>query len=154
MFYNSKTKSSIITIALLSAALTGCAQPKSALKNTTVEQRSAVENNATKQKSSMTEMHSELAAPVNQDSESRRLQQCQQELEALKTISPAAYAQQKREFDRIMSGAAQYAGIRQDVNNETQGAVDALYRYKAARVCATISQSVLNALSQRGEESK
>ncbi|MFZ4832292.1 hypothetical protein [Rouxiella sp. Mn2063] len=138
------TRNLLTTVSILfCATLAGCALQKP--KTNVVP---------TEQKYVSPPTQRELTVQTSTDPETRRLQQCQQELEALKTIAPATYTVQKHEFDRIMSGAAQYAGIRQDVNGDTQGAVDALYHYKAARLCATIGQAVLDSLSNRGELSK
>jgi hypothetical protein len=86
--------------------------------------------------------------------EADRLTQCQQELEALEGIDPERHKKLHQEFDRLMSGAAQYAGLRTRVNSETQETVDALYRYKANRMCANITQAMLTGLAERGEQLK
>lgn len=86
--------------------------------------------------------------------ESERLAQCQKELDVLKGINAGQYATYKQEFERLMSGAAQYAGVRPRVNWETQETVDALYRYKVNRLCADIIQAALTGLAERGEHLK
>lgn len=86
--------------------------------------------------------------------EAERLAQCQKELEALKGINPEQHKAYRQEFDRLMSGAAQYAGLRTRVNSETQSTVDALYRYKVSRLCADITQATLTGLADRGERLK
>jgi len=86
--------------------------------------------------------------------EADRLTQCQKELEALEGIDPERQKTLRQEFDRLMSGAAQYAGLRTRVNSETQDTVDALYRYKVNRMCANITQAMLNGLAERGERLK
>lgn len=150
MLSKNKTKFPTMIIIILCTLATGCVQQEKqksgSNKKVSVADENTLERNPVK-----LDIKQESVSSGRQDSEALRLQQCKKELDVLKTISPKLYAQQKQEFDRIMSGAAQYAGLRQDVNSETQGAVDALYRYKAARVCATISQSVLDSLSARGE---
>ncbi|EIM8480862.1 TPA: hypothetical protein ACKQGZ_001026 [Serratia marcescens] len=83
--------------------------------------------------------------------EAERMAQCQKELEALKGINPGQHKTYRQEFDRLMSGAAQYAGLRTRVNSETQDTVDALYRYKVSRLCADITQATLTGLADRGE---
>lgn len=142
MHTNIKRNLSTTAIMLFCSVLAGCVQQK---PDTEV---------VSTQKYVAPPTEKELAAQPSSDPETRRLQQCQQELDALKTIAPTVYTQKKLEFDSVMSGAAQYAGIRQGVNGETQGTVDALYHYKAARLCADISQDVLTALSDRGERTK
>ncbi|MBH3259865.1 hypothetical protein I5P78_26065 [Serratia marcescens] len=86
--------------------------------------------------------------------ESDRLAQCQKELDALKGINNAQYTAYLVEFQRLMRGAAQYAGLRAQVNNDTQDMVDALYRYKINRLCADITQAALTGLAERGEHLK
>lgn len=83
--------------------------------------------------------------------EAQRLQQCQRDLEALSSLKTESYAQSKQAFDRLMSGAAQYANLRTRVNLETQDTVDALYRYRVNFLCAQINQAVLSNLAERGE---
>lgn len=86
--------------------------------------------------------------------EAQRLQQCQKELDALQGIDGAGYQKNKREFVRLMSGAAQYAALRSKVNSDTQETVDALYRYKVSRLCADVNQAVMTGLAERGERLK
>ncbi len=83
--------------------------------------------------------------------EAERMQQCQGELEAMRNIDPEKYQKFKREFDTLMSGAAQYAGMRPRINTDTQQTVDALYRYRTNRLCADISTTMMTGLADRGE---
>lgn len=85
------------------------------------------------------------------EQEARRLTQCQKEIEALQSLNPAQHKTFRQAFDRLMSGAAQYGGLRPQVNTQTQETVDALYRYKVNRLCADISQATLTGLATRGE---
>lgn len=80
-----------------------------------------------------------------------RLTQCQKELEVLKNLNPAQHKTFSQAFVRLMSGAAQYGGLRPQVNTQTQETVDALYRYKVNRLCADITQATLTGLATRGE---
>lgn len=80
-----------------------------------------------------------------------RMRRCQGELQVLQKVDGKRHAVLKREFDRLMSGAAMYAGVRGDVQSRTQDAVDALYRYRTDRLCADIGQDVLNGLARAGE---
>ncbi|MHA6679812.1 hypothetical protein ACX43S_25295 [Enterobacter cloacae] len=89
----------------------------------------------------------------SQETESARLKQCQEELEALNTVAPADYTKYRKEFDRLMNGAAQYAGLRDTVGNGTRNTVDALYHYKVNLLCADVSQAMLKGLTERGERS-
>lgn len=83
--------------------------------------------------------------------ETERLAQCQKELTALEGLSPEKYKSYRQKLDQLMNGAAQYAGLRTQVNSETRSTVDALYRYKVSRLCADITQATLIGLADRGE---
>lgn len=76
---------------------------------------------------------------------------CQKELEAIEPVDKERYESLKKEFDRLMNGAAQYAGVRSRANIGTQEMVDALYLYKVKRLCSDVSQALLTALADRGE---
>jgi hypothetical protein len=82
--------------------------------------------------------------------EVQRLRQCQQQLKALNTLQAANYPGLQRSFDQLMRGAAQYAGLRTSINENTQDTVDALYRYRVNLLCSQINQSVLNRLAEQG----
>lgn len=79
---------------------------------------------------------------------------CQKEMEALKQISPRQHHLYQQEFSRLMRSTVQYAGIRTQVNSNTQETVDALYHYKAKRLCTNISQALLNGLAEMAESIK
>ncbi|HGB5478144.1 TPA: hypothetical protein ACIVQM_004539 [Salmonella enterica subsp. enterica serovar Chester] len=76
-----------------------------------------------------------------------KMERCQRELEALKRIDIRVYNQRKTEFDTVMQGADIYSGVRSDVSESTQNAVDAYYRYRVDKMCADISNDVLQRLS-------
>uniref|UniRef100_A8GJF5 Lipoprotein n=2 Tax=Serratia TaxID=613 RepID=A8GJF5_SERP5 len=82
--------------------------------------------------------------------EVQHLRQCQQELKALNTLQAASYPALQRTFEQLMRGAAQYAGLRTNVNENTQDTVDSLYRYRVNLLCAQINQAVLNRLAEQG----
>ena len=82
-------------------------------------------------------------------SDIERMERCQRELEALKKIDIKVYNQRKSEFDRVMQGAGIYSGVRSDVRESTQIAVDAYYRYRVDKMCADISKNVLDSLSDK-----
>lgn len=77
-----------------------------------------------------------------------KMERCRRELEALKKIDLSVYNKRKLEFDKLISGAALYSGVRKDVGDYTQSAVDALYRFRADKLCSDISNDVLNQLSK------
>ena len=84
-------------------------------------------------------------------SDIERMERCQRELEALKKIDIKVYNQRKAEFDRVMQGADIYSGVRSDVRESTQNAVDAYYRYRVDKMCADISKNVLDSLSDKNK---
>lgn len=78
-----------------------------------------------------------------------KMERCRRELEALKRIDSAVYSKRKAEFDKLVSGASLYNGVRSEVGNYTQSAVDALYRFRSDKLCADIASEVLNGLSKK-----
>ncbi|MBZ8951200.1 hypothetical protein H5S79_05495 [Escherichia coli] len=80
-----------------------------------------------------------------------KMERCRRELEALKRIDIRIYNQRKGEFDRVMQGADIYSGVRSDIRESTQDAVDAYYRYRVDKMCADISKNVLDSLSDKGK---
>lgn len=85
---------------------------------------------------------------------SAKMMLCQKEMEALKQISTRQYNLYQNEFSKLMRSTAKYAVVRTQVNGNTQEAVDALYSYKAKRLCANISQALMNGLSEMAESAK
>ncbi|MEE7414989.1 hypothetical protein [Escherichia marmotae] len=77
-----------------------------------------------------------------------KMERCRRELEALKRIDSAVYSKRKAEFDRLVSGASLYNGVRSEVGNYTQSAVDALYRFRSDKLCADIASDVLLGLTK------
>ena len=77
-----------------------------------------------------------------------KMERCRRELEALKKIDSAVYNKRKAEFDRLVSGASLYNGVRSEVGNYTQSAVDALYRFRSDKLCADIASDVLKGLAK------
>ncbi|WP_414667329.1 hypothetical protein [Escherichia coli] len=77
-----------------------------------------------------------------------KMERCRRELEALKRIDAAVYNKRKAEFDKLVSGASLYNGVRGDVGNYTQSAVDALYRFRSDKLCADIASNVLKELDK------
>ncbi|AKG68303.1 Uncharacterised protein [Serratia fonticola] len=79
---------------------------------------------------------------------------CQEQMGALRKITPKQHQQYQQAFDGLMQGAAQYARVRVQVNENTQETMDALYRYKINYLCANVSQAVLTGLAERVELGK
>ncbi|STB68615.1 Uncharacterised protein [Citrobacter freundii] len=77
-----------------------------------------------------------------------KMERCRRELDALKKIGDLLYNKRKAEFDKLISGASIYNGVRNEVANYTQNAVDAYYRFRADKLCADISNDVLNGLTE------
>lgn len=77
-----------------------------------------------------------------------KMERCRRELDALKKVDNVVYTKRKTEFDKLISGASLYTGVRNEIGNYTQNAVDALYRFKADKLCADISNDVLNGLAK------
>ncbi|EAA3705528.1 hypothetical protein D8R48_22855 [Salmonella enterica subsp. enterica serovar Newport] len=88
------------------------------------------------------------AVPAGQSS---AMENCSRELNALKRLDSRQYSRRKTQFDRLMAGASVYTGVRGDVAGGTREAVDAMYRFRTGKLCAEISQDVLEALSRQGE---
>ncbi|EAO4397496.1 hypothetical protein E5475_20725 [Salmonella enterica] len=86
------------------------------------------------------------AVPVGQ---SFAMENCSRELNALKRLDSRQYSRRKMQFDRLMAGASVYTGVRGDVAGGTREAVDAMYRFRTGKLCAEISQDVLEALSRQ-----
>ncbi|STB68477.1 Uncharacterised protein [Citrobacter freundii] len=82
-----------------------------------------------------------------------RLGVCRKELDILKRLDNARYLSRKAVFDKLMSGARLYGDVRGDLQSGTRSTVDALFSYKLEKLCADISQDVLNSLSRIGENS-
>lgn len=82
-----------------------------------------------------------------------RLSVCRKELDILKRLDNARYLSRKAVFDKLMSGARLYGDVRGDLQSGTRSTVDSLFSYKLEKLCADISQDVLNSLSRIGENS-
>ncbi|EFN7977354.1 hypothetical protein ED769_24065 [Escherichia coli] len=124
-------------IFLVGLLLAGCDAPRIAVKKV-----SGVEVNNIKSVES-------VASDKLNDIE--KMERCRRELEALKKIDIRTYNQRKTEFDRVMQGADIYSGVRSDIRETTQDAVDAYYRYRVNKMCADISKDVLDSLSDKGK---
>lgn len=83
-----------------------------------------------------------------------RLHHCQAQLDVLRTLKSSQYLHLKQDFDSLMHGASLYAGLRDNVNGDTQNTVDALYLYRVNYLCARITQSVMTGLVTLGDAAK
>ncbi|EHR8245440.1 hypothetical protein KUS98_004698 [Escherichia coli] len=89
-----------------------------------------------------------VSRPTEVSGELERMERCRRELEALKKINPDVYARRRVEFERLISGASIYNGVRSDVGGHIRNTVDAFYRYKSDKLCADIASDVLNGLTR------
>jgi len=85
------------------------------------------------------------ALPVS-DISGADIARCEKELMALKALSNSNQTELDGKFEHVMSGAASYANVRNVVDPETQRAVDALYHFRSAKVCAEIRSRMLESL--------
>ncbi|MFV8808845.1 hypothetical protein ACNSPD_02005 [Yersinia enterocolitica] len=82
--------------------------------------------------------------------EANRLGLCQRQLEALQKIDAAKYGVYQQRFDTLMNSAAEYAGVRTNVNVDSQDTLDALYHYRVNLFCSEINQVLLTGLAELG----
>lgn len=117
-----------ITLILISIALTTGCEVKKTLSNSGVQV--SVKENKT--------------AVGNDD-----LVYCEKELNVLKDIDNNKYIALNGKFQQMMKGAAGYSRVRNGVNESTQDAIDALYRYSTTKLCTEIRAETLEALSSK-----
>jgi len=75
--------------------------------------------------------------------------QCEGELNALENIAPDKYKELSQRFAYMMRGASGYSKIRGDIYVGTKEAIDALYQFSTAKICAEIRSETLDSLSQQ-----
>lgn len=68
-------------------------------------------------------------------------------MHALKGINGHKHTELDSKFEKVMRGAASYASVRPVVDPSTQTAVDALYQFHSAKVCADILAMMLESLA-------
>ncbi|WP_419246378.1 hypothetical protein [Serratia sp. NFX21] len=95
------------------------------------------------------------ASPAMKNEKAERdaseLNQCQKNLNVLSRLQTTSYPSLKKDFDNLMLGASQYAGVRFQVNDQSQETIDALYRYRVSYLCSEIQQAALEVLVTRAE---
>ncbi|NRH23409.1 hypothetical protein [Pantoea stewartii] len=79
------------------------------------------------------------------------LQQCKNDLVALKQINPQQWTMQQAEFNKLINAASRYASVRASAGRDTRAAIDALYQYKMIRFCANTSKALMNGLAEQGD---
>ncbi|WP_230354408.1 hypothetical protein [Lelliottia sp. WAP21] len=90
----------------------------------------------------------------NNSSNEGEVTNCQRELLALSKIDQTIYAQKKKSFEDLLSGASIYTSVRNDIDIKTKNTIDALYKFKTQNLCSDIEQSVRQALISRGDVAK
>ncbi|MDL4455009.1 hypothetical protein QRZ34_28915 [Klebsiella michiganensis] len=89
-------------------------------------------------------------APAASTGEARGMAQCEKALASLRAINPASYQKKKAYFDALVGSVSRYGDIRGAVSDSTRETVDALYKFKAGKVCADIENEVMNGLVSKG----
>lgn len=74
------------------------------------------------------------------------IRECERELTALREVDNEKFLELEKEFERMMSGSANYANVRNIINANTQDTIDSLYHYQAAKVCNDIRVAILAGL--------
>lgn len=103
------------------------------------------------EKNEMVSSQVEGRAIVNDREMEGEASRCQRELQALAKVNPAVYAQKKIRFEKLLSQAAIYTGVRKEIDLQTKETIDALYKYKTRKLCSDIQQLVRVELINAGE---
>lgn len=74
------------------------------------------------------------------------IRECERELTALREVDKEKFLVLEKDFERMMSGSANYANVRNTINVNTQDTIDSLYHYQAAKVCNDIRVAMLAGL--------
>ncbi|EDP9872194.1 hypothetical protein B1P99_004291 [Salmonella enterica subsp. enterica serovar Gaminara] len=125
--------------------LTGCSAGGERVKGKKTEGAPAVTTAAVKPPAP-TRPLTPAAVPAEQTS---AMDSCSRELNVLKRLDNRQYTRRRGQFDRLMAGASVYTSVRAEVVGGTREAVDAMYRFRTGKLCAEISQDVLEALSRQ-----
>lgn len=79
---------------------------------------------------------------------------CERELDSLAVLDPKRHVVMKKNFERVMRGAADYNIIRDNINSNTRDAIDALYNFHAISLCSEIQTEVLSGLIMKQNKNK
>ncbi|EPZ8357868.1 hypothetical protein ACXWYY_003411 [Enterobacter hormaechei] len=82
------------------------------------------------------------------------IRECERELTALREVDNQKFLELEKEFERMMSGSANYASVRNTINVNTQDTIDSLYHYQAAKVCNDIRVAMLAGLIDKSGATK
>ncbi|WP_217549253.1 hypothetical protein [Pantoea sp. GbtcB22] len=72
------------------------------------------------------------------NSSSERIQECKQELAALKDFNPVAYEKYQGEYDSISKNTKKYIGIKKKVSDDVNYLVMPKYQYSIRNLCFKI----------------
>lgn len=86
-----------------------------------------------------------------ENTDEQRIALCQQRINSLKNINPPSYQKRMAYFNGLLANASGYAGIRNNVDESTRKAIDALYKYKTEKFCADVEHELMSDLSSRVE---
>lgn len=78
---------------------------------------------------------------------------CRQALQSLKQINSNKALKYNDAFNNLVGAASQYNSVRTSISQSTRQAVDAMYQFKTAKLCADIDKELLDSLIYRGERS-
>lgn len=99
-----------------------------------------------------------LQKPVNQpepvqakNTEQAKIDYCRRALDSLKQVNPKQAQKYNTSFNSLVSAASQYNSVRDQVAVSTRQAVDSMYQFKAAKLCADIDKELMDSLVTRGE---
>lgn len=126
-----------IQLVLVCLLLSGCAN--------------LAKSKVTSESQSSVKVNENVPGPETKVQDENPWNQCEGTLNVLKAVNSEKYFERKGEFDHLMSGATEYAGVRANINEEMQSTLDSLYRYKVGVLCAKITQDVMQDLVRQVE---
>ncbi|WP_455426960.1 permease [Dryocola sp. LX212] len=85
------------------------------------------------------------------NSEQAKINYCRKALDSLKQINAKQAYKYNTSFNSLVSAASQYNSVRDQVATSTRQAVDSMYQFKAAKLCADIDKELMDSLVARGE---
>ncbi|KJX14640.1 hypothetical protein SG64_22685 [Enterobacter hormaechei subsp. xiangfangensis] len=88
------------------------------------------------------------------DSNSDIVHVCQKELIALSSVSSSSFNEQQVRFNELLSNANEYLNIRSEIDDQTRGVMDLLYKYKIQILCEDVKYNIRQFLVRKGERIK
>ena len=92
------------------------------------------------------------AAMDGQPKEQDPVKYCRQALSSLKKINPDKAAKFSASLKDLVDAASKYNSVRQNINGDTRQAVDAMYQFKTAKLCADVDKELMDSLLTSGEK--